>query len=150
MRSVQLAFAGCSIAALLTACGSGDDAPTPVPTTDNRALCSRPIPALTQQPVTRERLEAAIVKMREVQTAAENGGDQAANAAFAGDTHAITHDIDPPLRAADAELAQELCAAIVVIEQQLGMTPDLRLVGEQAALSADLLQRSGDVLGVFD
>jgi hypothetical protein len=152
MRTGGLIFAaGCAAATLLAACGSGDSNDEAlISTPDNSAVCSRPVQALTNQPVTRERLDAAIGKMREVQTAAENDGAQAANAAFGGDTHAITHDIDPPLRAADPQLAQDLCAAIVVVEQQLGATPDLRIVGQQASIAADLLQQSGEVLGVYD
>jgi hypothetical protein len=100
--------------------------------------------------VTRARLEAAIAKMREVETAAEAGGVQAANAAFAGDTHDITHDIDPPLREADELLAQDLCASIVAIEQELGREPDLELLATRADIAAGLLEDSGRALGVLD
>ena len=147
-------IAFCLTIALAVACGSGDEQTgggrTAAPTQDNSALCARPVPALTAEPVTRERLQAAIDKMREVSSAAEAGGTQAANAAFSGDTHTITHDIDPPLRAADQQLAQDLCAAIVVLEQQFGANPDLVVVADQSAVAAGLLEESGRELGVFD
>jgi hypothetical protein len=149
---------GCLAAILLTiglavACGSDgaqNDGDTPARTRDPNGICVRPIAALTAEPVTAERLEAAITRMREVQSAAEAGGAQAANAAFVGDTHDITHDIDPPLRAVDPLLAQELCASILVIEQQLGTEPDLAVVAAEGEVAAGLLQDSGRALGLLD
>jgi hypothetical protein len=135
---------------LAVACGSDGDRGESRGALITQGVCSRPVPALTDEPVTRERLEAAIEKMRELETAAAAGGAQAANAAFAGDTHAVTHDIDPPLRAADPALAEELCAAVVVIEQQLGGNPDLQVLAREAGKAARSLEESGTVLGVLD
>ena len=137
------------------ACGSDDSEPgatvTPAgSTTDITGICSGPIPALTAEPVTEERLLAAIDKMGDVKAAAEAGDQAAANAAFAGDTHTITHDIDPPLRAEDPQLAQDLCASIVLIEQEIGAGRDLGAVAASAGVAAGLLEESGRLLGFFD
>jgi hypothetical protein len=137
------------------ACGSDDSQPdatvTPAgPTTDIAGICSGPIPALTADPVTEERLLAAIDKMGEVKAAAAAGDHAAANAAFAGDAHTITHDIDPLLRAEDPQLAQDLCASIVLIEQEFGAGRDLGAVAASAEVAAGLLDESGRLLGPFD
>ena len=140
---------------LTAACGSDGDAPgvtvTPASaTTDITSICSGPIPPLTAEPLTEERLLAAIDKMGDVKAAAEVGDQAAANAAFGGDTHAVTHDIDRPLRAEDPQLAQDLCAAVVLIEQEFGAGRDLGAVAASAEAAADLLEESGRLLGFFD
>jgi hypothetical protein len=88
--------------------------------------------------------------MNDVQQAAEVGDDAAARAAFSGDAHGITHDIDQPLRAADPILAQDLCASIVIIEEQFGGASDLQAVSAAAGVAAELLQDSGDALGLAE
>ena len=137
------------------ACGSGGDEPgvtnTPATsTTGSTGTCSGPVPALTAEPVTEARLLAAIDKMGEVKAAAAAGDRAAANAAFAGDTHTVTHDIDPSLRAEDPQLAQDLCAAIVLIEEEFGAGRELGAVAASAETAAGLLEESGRLLGLFD
>ena len=85
--------------------------------------------------------------MNELQLAADSGDEAAARAAFAGDTHNVTHDIDEPLRAADPELAQDLCQRVLAIEEQFARTPDLQAVAAEAGASAELLRESGRALG---
>ena len=137
-----------------TACGSDNNEPSTTvtpssPTTGITGICSAAIPALTAEPVTEARLLAAIDKMGEAKAAAAAGDQAAANAAFAGDAHTVTHDIDPPLRAEDPQLAQDLCASIVVIEQEFGAGRDLGAVAASAETAAGLLEESGGVLGLF-
>lgn len=49
-----------------------------------------------------------------------NAGDRAAaDAAFYGETHGFTHNIDPPVRAQDEELAKELCQTVLDVEEAL-------------------------------
>ena len=88
--------------------------------------------------------------MGDVKAAAETGDQAAASAAFAGDTHTVTHDIDPPLRAQDPLLAQDLCASIVLIEQEFSGNGNLEAVAVSAEVAAGLLEESGRVLGLFD
>lgn len=88
--------------------------------------------------------------MGEVQRAAEAGDGASARAAFAGDTHAVTHDIDRPLRAADPLLARDLCESIVVVEQELNGAGDLQAIAAEAVISAQLLADSGRAMGLTD
>jgi hypothetical protein len=140
------------LAGLAVACGSdgGGDSTLRPGSSVTPGICSRPLAKFTEQPITKERLDSAIVRMREVESAAAAGAGQAANAAFAGDTHAVTHDIDEPLRDADPALAEELCAAVIVIEQQLGGNPNLPVLSQQAGVAAGLLEEAGPALGVSD
>jgi len=145
---------------LLVACGSGGNEDAGVPSrtpsatspqpTDTAGVCAAPIPAITSARVTTARFEGAVAKMNEVQQAADSGDEAAARAAFAGDTHDITHDIDMPLRAADPELARDLSESMLSLEQQFASTPDLQAVGAEAGIAAELVQESGRALDLID
>ena len=144
--------------AVVAACGSdnGDETgePSPTPSVPQPAatasVCAGSIPPLTTGPVNKERLRAAVQKMGEVQRAAEAGDRATASAAFAGDTHAVTHDIDQPLRAADPLLARDLCESIVIIEQEFNGANDLGAIAAAAAISAQLLADSGRAMGLTE
>ena len=156
--AVQLT--GSLVIGLLVACGSGgsEDAglqartpPATAPQSTGAArVCVAPIPAVTSARVTSARVEAAAAKMNELQLAADSGDEAAARAAFAGDTHNVTHDIDEPLRAADPELALELCQRVLAIEEQFARTPDLQAVAAEAGASGELLRESGHALGLSE
>ena len=156
------ALAATATIALFAACGSDGDgdsvllsptpsAPRPSATT---SVCAGSIGSsiqpLTTGPITKERLEAAAQKMREVQQTAAAGDDASARAAFSGDTHAVTHDIDRPLRAADPVLARDLCESILAIELEFRGAGDLKAVAAEAGVSAQLLEDSGRALGVTE
>ena len=88
--------------------------------------------------------------MDEVRQAAGSGDAAASGAAFAGDTHNVTHDIDQPLRAADPLLARDLCESILSLEQQFARPPDLQVVAAEAEISAELQRESGRALGLTE
>ena len=160
MPVYRLAVTGSLVIGLLVACGSGgsEDAGLPSRTpsatapqsTDTTGVCAAPIPAITSARVTMARLEGAVMKMNEVQLAADSGDLVAARAAFAGDTHNVTHDIDQPLRAANPELARDLCESILSLEQQFAGSPDLQAVPAESGIAANLLQESGGALDLID
>jgi len=86
--------------------------------------------------------------MAAVAAEARNGNLEGAERLFFTDTHAVTHDIDGPLREADDGLAKELCASVFVIETELAPQGDLQLVAAEAERSATLLTESIDALGL--
>jgi hypothetical protein len=145
---------------LLVACGSGGNedpglssrTPSAISpqSTGTAGVCAAPIPAVTSARVTPARLGGDVAKMNEVQHAADSGDEAAARAAFAGDTHDITHDIDMPIRAVDPELARYLCESMASLEQQFAGKPDLQAVGAEAGIAAQLLQESGRALDLID
>jgi hypothetical protein len=156
LRPIVLFITGAVIALLFAACNSSDDEPlTPTSAAATQpagttGVCARAISPLTTGAVTKGRLQTSIDKMREVQRAAEAGDAAGARDAFSGDAHAITHDIDQPLRAADQLLASDLCESIVIIELEFGGQPDLEAVAGAAESSAALLEESGRVLSLSD
>ena len=111
-------------------------------------VCDQPLPPLTNQPITQARLSAAIQGMRDICAAAAAGDKDAATRLLGSDAHTVTHDIDPPLRAADASLAKQLCESVVQVEVQIAGKFDAMVIQQQAEASAGYLQQAGQALGV--
>jgi hypothetical protein len=115
----------------------------------NPAACETPLPAFTSNPVTGERLEAAVEAMRRVADAAAIADTALAQSLFfTGDTHAVTHDIDAPLRNADLALAKQICASVLVLEAELPGAGNLEAIEREARRTAGLLDRAGDAMGL--
>lgn len=111
------------------------------------AACRRAIPPLSEAPVTGPRIGAAADNLRLVADAAERGDMVMAQSLFFGETHNLTHDIDPPLRTADEQLATDLCDNILTLETQLPSGENLGLIQTSAEDAADQLDDARDVLG---
>lgn len=111
--------------------------------------CRLPVGAATEQPLTPERIEDAIGQLRRVSSLAEAGDLAGAEAAFAGDAHNITHDIDGPLRINNEQLAMDLCLAVSEIERNLGANYDAEVITSRAGESADLLEEGARALGIL-
>lgn len=114
--------------------------------------CAQPLGAITDQALTDTRLEDAAKALRLAATAFEEGRHADAQAHFYSDAHDLTHDIDGPLRAVDADLAKKLCEEIVVIETQLastGVTNAAELVIASNA-AADDIEAAGRALGILE
>lgn len=122
---------------------------TPSPIPGASGACANPVGAVTQDPLTAERIQAAASDMREVSVLADAGNVEEAAQVFAGDAHNITHDIDLPLRNADAEIAVRLCESIVLLEVQMGGPRDRTVIAREAETSADILEEAGRALGVL-
>jgi hypothetical protein len=112
--------------------------------------CQQPLQAVSSQTLTAERLQAAINQMSLASRLAGEGKQNDAEAAFNGDAHNITHDIDGPLRAADQQLAVDLCLSVLAIELHLGNDYDAGVMLEEASASAGLLQQAGQELGILN
>ncbi|MEX0683502.1 MAG: hypothetical protein WD904_04300 [Dehalococcoidia bacterium] len=121
--------------------------PSPVPGASG--VCAYPIGAVSDRPLTEERLRSAIAAMREVSALAGAGDVPAAAEAFGGDAHNITHDIDLPLRNADPQLGVDLCESVLELELEFGGKRDAGIIAAEATTSAGLLEDSGRVLGLL-
>ncbi len=84
--------------------------------------------------------------MTDVKNAAAKEDVDGARAAFNGDAHDITHDIDQPLRVSDPELARSLCDAVLILERQLSGTQEPPIIAEQAGIAAGLLTEAAAAL----
>jgi hypothetical protein len=111
--------------------------------------CSLPIGAVTDEPLTAQRIEDAIERLRQVSDLAAAGDKAGAEAAFAGEAHNITHDIDGPLRTNHEQIAIELCLAVSEIERRLGANYDGEVIADKADESADLLDEGARALGIL-
>lgn len=121
----------------------------PTPAVSVLDPCAQPLPAITNDQLSPQRIQTAAGKLREAAAFAENGDAAGAQGAFAGDPHNITHDIDGPLRGVDAALATNLCRSILAIETHLGDKFDAQVMQEEAAKSADYLEQAGRALGII-
>jgi hypothetical protein len=110
--------------------------------------CAQPLPAITTEPLTNQRIQSAIDQLHQASQLAQSGDKAGAQAAFVGAPHNLTHDIDAPLRGVDGDLAVRLCQSIVAIELHLGDKYDAQVMQTQASTSADLLARAASALGI--
>lgn len=111
--------------------------------------CSGGVAAVTDQPLTKQRVEDAVASMEDVAALAGSGQAEAAQQLFFLDAHTITHDIDGPLRRADEQLAIDLCEAVVAIETQISGEFDPAEMESEAENAARLLEEAGTVLGIL-
>ena len=136
---------GLFLASSFSGGGGGGDAGS----TADTALCEAPLPPVTMQPVTQQRVQGAAEAMRRVSEAARAGDRDGARTLFyGGDAHNLTHDIDQPLRAADAGLARDLCERMVALEYQFAGTLDAELVAREADAAAGALAEAAGVLAL--
>ena len=125
-----------------------DAAVTPIPGASDP--CAFPIGAIGVQPLTDERVVAAVAAFRETAKIARTGDATGASVAFSGDAHNITHDIDGPLRDADPDLAVDLCESVLEIERQFATAADTAVIADESETSAGLLEEAGRVLGITE
>ena len=114
------------------------------------AVCATPIGAVTDQPLTEDRIGGAVEVLREIAATAATAPQGITRTLFLGDAHNITHDIDGPLRAADEELAIELCRSVLELEQQLAGDFDVGVIVQEAEASAAGLEAAGRALGISE
>lgn len=121
------------------------------PAVDRTEPCSGPIGSVTDQRLTPQRISDAATALRQMAEFSESGDVTAARAAFLGDTHNITHDIDGPLRGVDPQTAIDLCRLVLKMESQLGSAaPDSASIAIEATKAADLLEDGGRALGILE
>ena len=125
-----------------------DAATTPIPGASGP--CAFPIGAIGVQPLTDERVLAAVAAFRETAEIARTGDVTGASVAFSGDAHNITHDIDGPLRSADPDLAVDLCESVLEIERQFATAADTAVIADESETSAGLLEEAGRVLRITE
>jgi hypothetical protein len=112
--------------------------------------CAEPIGAVTNEPLTAQRISAAVASMREIEDKTAAADPAGLKAIFFGDAHNITHDIDYPLRQADPVLAVDLCLAVLELEREMSEGFDRSVIKENAADAARLLDEAGRALGIAE
>ena len=143
---VVLAIIGGGVAAALFAFGGRNGkGPTYEPTPF--AVCLSTIPALSTEPLTDAAFKAADEALSRTIELADADDVDGAQATFAG-PHALTHNVDGPLRLADEALAVRLCNEVVVIEEELAAGRDPSVVAEQARKIREVLSAAAAALGL--
>jgi len=143
---VVLAIIGGVVAAVLFAF-SGRNGEGPTYQLTPFAVCLVTIPALNAEPLTDSAFKAADSDLATVVELASGGDVDRAQAAFVG-PHALTHNVDGPLRQADETLAVRLCNEVVVIEEELAAGRDPSVVAEQARKIREVLSAAAAALGL--
>lgn len=122
-------------------CGGATGEPTPF------EVCTRTIPPLTDQPLTRPAFEAADDDLSATIEAAEAGDVTGTQVAFF-EPHNLTHNVDGPLRLVDESLAIRLCNEVVIMEQELAGNRDPSVMAEQARKIREILAAVAAALDV--
>ncbi len=109
--------------------------------------CDSPLPPLGESEVSQLGFQTEEVGLTRVVQAATVGNLQAAEAAFFGNVHNFTHNVDPPLHAVDEGLAKELCEAVIDIEDALVPPVDIGSVAADATRIGEPLRDAAEALG---
>ena len=88
--------------------------------------------------------DVGLTRMIQSATAGDLAG---AESAFFGDVHNFTHNVDPPLREVDEELAKDLCERVVEIEEELAFDRRIGVIAGQATRLRELIQDAAEALG---
>lgn len=134
-------YSTCSspIAGPATAVGTG---PTPFPS------CIRVLPALDDKPLTLSAFQAADEGLVTTIELASLGDVAAAETAFFGAAHDLTHNVDGSLRQVDEGLAIQLCNEVVIMERELVNNRDSSIVEEQAQKIREIVKTVAVALGL--
>jgi hypothetical protein len=111
------------------------------------SVCDRALLPLDKSEISQLGFQTEDVGLTNVIQAATVGNLEAAATAFFGDVHNFTHNVDPPLREVDENLAIELCEAIVKIEEELAFEGRVDRIAIEATRIRDLLRDAAETLG---
>src|SRR5581483_11630744 len=97
--------------------------------------CDKPLAALGQSPITADEFQAVDKGLQDTIAAAQLGSLAGAENSFFGRVHNFTHNVDPPLRQQDPDLAKTLCRNVINLENEFSLQ---RRPQEIARLAQDL------------
>lgn len=126
------------------------NAPSPSSSASTLGPCSNPIGAVTDDPLTEARLSSVIETYRQVAQDAPAAPVDELTAAFAGDAHDLSHDIDGPLRRADLQLALDLCHSVLQIEREFAGGYNRDVIASESLTTAGILEEAGVRLGILE
>ena len=109
--------------------------------------CDNALPPLGRSDISQAGFQAEDAGLAKVIQAASAGNLPAAEDAFFGDVHNFTHNVDPPLRPIDEEMARDLCETVIHIEEELAIDRRVDVIASDAARIRALLQDAAVALG---
>ena len=110
------------------------------------SACDNALAPLGASEISQAGFQAEDAGLSRMIQAASAGDLTAAEAAFYGDVHNFTHNVDPPLRAVNANMAKDLCNAVIHIENDL-IDPRADIIASDAARIRELLRDGAEALG---
>ncbi|MFQ5879060.1 MAG: hypothetical protein ACE5IZ_02655 [Dehalococcoidia bacterium] len=109
--------------------------------------CDQPLAPLGLSEMTAAEFKAVDRGLADVAAAARVGSVAGAERAFFGPVHNFTHNVDPPLRERNPELAKQVCERVLSLEQEF----DVGRRPEQIAAAAEdirqFLRRAAQDMG---
>ncbi|OGO45752.1 MAG: hypothetical protein A2W34_07385 [Chloroflexi bacterium RBG_16_64_32] len=109
--------------------------------------CDNALPPLGRSDISQAGFQAEDAGLAKVIQAASAGNLPAAEDAFFGDVHGFTHNVDPPLRPIDEEMARDLCESVIHIEEELAIDRRVDVIASDAARIRALLRDAAEALG---
>lgn len=109
--------------------------------------CDQELPPLGVSEISQAAFDQEVESLERVIGFLNTGDRAGADAAFYGDTHGFTHNIDPPVRRQDQALAKNLCQVVLDVEEALfesGSTASIALLMTDLR---DLIQDAAVALG---
>jgi hypothetical protein len=109
--------------------------------------CDRPVPPITGNPVTDDRVLVAIDGLQQMVDSANRGDvTEVQSIWLTADVHNLTHDIDRPLRNVAPDLAKSLCEKVLALENVMVGEIVAERVAADAASIGEILQQARALL----
>ena len=115
-----------------------------------RSVCENPLPSLGESDISQLGFQTEDVGMAGVIQAGSAGDIAAANETFYAnnrEVHDFTHNIDAGLRLVDEVLAEDLCKAVIRLEEEFQLDRRPEVIVAEATLIRDLLRDAAEALG---
>jgi len=109
--------------------------------------CNNALPPLGKSDISQAGFQAEDAGLAKVIQAATAANLPAAEDAFYGTIHSFTHNVDAPLRPLDEDLAKDLCASVIHIEEELAIDQRVDVIATDAARIRALLRDAAEALG---
>jgi len=109
--------------------------------------CNNALPPLGKSDISQAGFQAEDAGLAKVIQAATAANLPAAEDAFYGTIHSFTHNVDAPLRPLDEDLAKDLCASVIHIEEELAIDRRVDVIATDAARIRALLRDAAEALG---
>ena len=109
--------------------------------------CDDPLPPQGVSPITEAEFSVADLGLSQTVESASTGSLLDARRSFFGRVHNFTHNVDPPLRAQDPDLARDLCERVLNIERELALGESPERVAIEAESIRQILLEARTILG---
>jgi hypothetical protein len=113
----------------------------------NTGTCDTALAPLGTSDISQLGFQTEDAGLARVASAAAAGDLTTAEAAFYGDIHNFTHNVDPPLRQIDESMAKDLCDKVIQIEEELAFNRRIDVIAALAESIREILQDAAVALG---